>query len=79
MRRFLTAAAALSLLVGAPTTMADHNSVWGEDWATDTMDVHDARFDSLNDDSITGSEFLAEVQSTIERLGNLHQDSRKAA
>ena len=24
-------------------------------------------------------EFLAEVQSTIERLGNLHQDSRKAA
>ena len=55
--RILTCAAALA---ASPLALADHNSVWGEDWATDTMDVHDARFDSLNDDSITGSEFLAD-------------------
>ena len=47
-------------LTAAPLALADHNSPWGEDWATDAMDVHDARFDSLNDDTISGSEFLAD-------------------
>lgn len=55
--RIFTFAAALT---ASSLACADHNSPWGEDWATDAMDVHDARFDSLNDDSITGSEFLAD-------------------
>lgn len=55
-RTFIFAAA----LAASPLALADHNSPWGEDWATDTMDVHDARFDSLSDDSISGSEFLTD-------------------
>lgn len=47
-------------LAASPLALADHNSPWGEDWATDAMDVHDARFDSLDDTTITGSEFLAD-------------------
>ncbi len=55
--RILTVAAALT---ASSLAFADHNSPWGEDWATDAMDVHDARFDSLMDDSISGNEFLAD-------------------
>lgn len=55
--RIFTFAAALA---ASPLALADHNSPWGEDWATDAMDVHDARFDSLNDDSVSGSDFLAD-------------------
>ena len=45
-------------LAAAPAAFADHNSPWGEGWATDAMGVHSARFDSLNDDSVTGNAFL---------------------
>lgn len=55
--RSFTFAAALA---ASSLAFADHNSPWGEDWATDAMDVHDARFDSLGDDSITGNEFLSD-------------------
>lgn len=57
-RNTVRSIAFIAALAAAGLASADHNSPWGEDWATDAMDVHDARFDSLNDDSVTGNAFL---------------------
>ncbi len=45
-------------LAAAPAAFADHNSPWGEGWATDAMGVHSARYDTLGDGSVTGNAFL---------------------
>ncbi|MFP5506019.1 MAG: hypothetical protein ACLGH6_07455 [Gammaproteobacteria bacterium] len=57
-RNTVRSIAFIAALAATGLASADHNSPWGEDWATDAMDVHDARFDSLNDDSVTGNDFL---------------------
>lgn len=62
MKRNIIAAAVLGVAISgsAFVVSADHNSPWGEDWATDMMDVHDARLDTLDDETVTGSAFLAD-------------------
>lgn len=68
MKRNVVVASVLGMVLSgsAFVASADHNSPWGEDWATDAMDVHDARFDSLNDDSVTGNEFLADSLLSVD-------------
>ena len=57
-RNTVRSIAFIAALAATGLASADHNSPWGEDWATDAMDVHDARFDSLNDDTVVGNAFL---------------------
>lgn len=45
---------ALALVVlGTGAALADHNSKWGEGTALDPLGVHDARYDSLQDSTLT--------------------------
>nr|WP_157745249.1 hypothetical protein [Thiohalobacter thiocyanaticus]BAZ92929.1 ABC-type amino acid transport/signal transduction systems, periplasmic component [Thiohalobacter thiocyanaticus] len=62
MKRTTIAASVLGMILSgsALVASADHNSPWGEGWATDMMDVHDARLDTMDDDTVTGNEFLAD-------------------
>ena len=41
------------VVLGTGAAMADHNSKWGEGTALDPLGMHDARYDSLADTSLT--------------------------
>lgn len=38
-------------LIASPLALADHNSIWGEGWASMPNDIHDTRIDTLDSDA----------------------------
>lgn len=46
------------LMIASVTTLADHNSVWGEGWANMPNDIHNTRIDTRNSDNDTFTSFV---------------------
>lgn len=53
------AAPALALTLAASgLAQADHNSVWGEGWASMPNDIHNTRIDTMDDDTDSFMDFV---------------------
>jgi hypothetical protein len=52
--------AVIGALSVTPAAFADHNSIWGEGWASMPNDIHNTRIDTLDEDTAVFQEFVSQ-------------------
>jgi len=58
MKRWKTCGFALTFVIAAGAAQADHNSVWGEGWASMPNDIHNTRIDTMDEDTDSFVDFV---------------------
>ena len=56
----LSQIALATALVASAAAQADHNSVWGEGWASMPNDIHNTRLDTMDDDTDSFIDFVSQ-------------------